>query len=318
MSEEFEGLQEPADTGIQETTEDTNNEPAPEGEQGNNDLEETGTDGGYEEADATDHDATEVVKPKTVTQYSTDELTTIIQNDGEVDVSRLSQEGVALMKAMQRGFTPKLEEAASIRKELKELKDSFEAAKPPKQPETLEEAYDANPQEVTQYIDGELAKLINEDAAKNAVDIEQLRNLKQTLAFREINTLRDQRQSQARSQQVMQKMISAVPDLETKQGALAKFAIEVLNYTSEELASATNPSVSGEAAVRTVSRINAAYEKFNASNSVHSKQKQKQPTKVEAPGGEFTTKTPERHTELKSKAIRGETPWSNYFMSLEE
>lgn len=297
-NEEFEGLQ--------ESVEESDN------------LEEPQQEPDVEEENEAE-ESEEVVEQETMPQvYSTEELTQIIREDGEVDTKRLSPEGIAIMKAMQRGFTPKLEEAASIRRELEDFKRQYEESKPKPQPSTIEEAYDQNPKEVIGYIDGEIQRLIQEDASANLAQIEQLRTVKQDLSFREVNSLRSQAQTQQQTQAVMQKMMQAVPDLQTKQADLAKFAKDMLGYTDEELRQATSPAVAGEAAIRNVMRINSAYEKINAGKTVQTKQKQKKPTKVEQPGQSYTPKTTSKQAELKSKAVKGEVPWSEYFLSLEE
>lgn len=301
-NEEFEGLQ--------ESVEESDNLEEPQQEL---DVEEG------EDVETEEPAEQETVEQEAAPQiYSTEELTQIIREDGEVDTKRLSPEGIAIMKAMQRGFTPKLEEAASIRRELEDFKRQYEESKPKPQPSTIEEAYDQNPKEVIGYIDGEIQRLIQEDASTNLAQIEQLRTVKQDLSFREVNSLRSQAQTQQQTQAVMQKMMQAVPDLQTKQADLAKFAKDVLGYTDEELRQATSPAVAGESAIRNVMRINSAYEKINAGKTVQTKQKQKKPTKVEQPGQSYTPKTTSKQAELKSKAVKGEVPWSEYFLSLEE
>lgn len=254
--------------------------------------------------------------PVVKAQYTLEEVTELIRNDGDIDTSRLSPEGQAVMKAMQRGFTPKLEEAAAIRKELEEVKQAIESAKPKEQPKDIYEAYDQDPKGVLEYVDGEIGRLIQEGAADNAIQIEQLRNLKDQFRDRELQKLRSQSTQASQVHQAMQEIRKQVPDIAQKEQALAKFAIEVMGYTPEELAQVTNPAI-GMSAVQAIARINRTYDRFNAGRTVQTKKEKPKPTQVETPGRGFEPKQTNPLEDLKKNAIKTGN-FRDYFLALEE
>lgn len=256
-------------------------------------------------------------QPVVKKMYTPEELQEIISSDGEVDVTRLTPEGQATMKAMQRAFTPKLQEAAEIRKELERIRQDIEAAKPKAQPKDIYEAYDQDPEGVSQYVDGEITRLIREDAAANAGQIEQLRNLKDQFRDRELNKLRTQSTQSRQIAEVVADIQRTVPDIATKQNALAKFALEVMGYTPEELAAATDPAVAGRQAVQVISRINQTYDRFMAGKTVAQKQVRPKPTAVESPGRGFESKQINPIDTLKKKAIETGN-FRDYFLALED
>lgn len=250
-------------------------------------------------------------------QYTSEEIAEILKSDQEVDTSRLSAEGKAVMKAMQRGFTPKLEEAAEVRRELAELRKAMEEAKPKAAPETIEEAYDQDPKGVIEHINQEIRNLAA-DPVNNFGQVKELELLKEQLRDRELAKVQSENVKVKEVAKVQQAMVQAVPDIQTKGPELSKFAVEVLGYTQEELVHNSNPTTVGMDAVRFVQRINTAYEKMNAVKSLPAKQQKAKPTKVETPGQQHTPPAPDRVGELKSKAMSGEASWSDYFTSLEE
>jgi hypothetical protein len=108
-----------------------------------------------------------------------------------------------------------------------------------------------------------------------------------------------------------------VPGIETKQHDLAKFAQEQLGWTPEEIATYTNVAQRGMDAVNEISRINRAYDKWNAQNTVKTKKVTKQPAKVEEPGSGHTP-APEEDSFAKAKeaAKRGEISWTEDLLKM--
>lgn len=250
------------------------------------------------------------------TPYTSEEIAELIREDGDIDTSRLSPEGQAVMKAMQKGFTPKLQEAAEARKELERIRQEIEAAKPKAQPRDIYEAYDQNPQEVLAFVNQEIARLANEDAYGNVAEIERLRDMKTDFYNREAVKYKETQAKQMESNLVLQEIYKAVPDIETKQLELKDFAINVMGFSEEELARETSPSA-GMTAATTIKRINQAYTKFNAGKTAQSKATKPAPTKVEKPGQGFTPpKTNETADRIKSAKETGD--WSSVFLNLEE
>ena len=236
-------------------------------------------------------DGEEIVTPvkseekKTVKKepYTEAEIQEILKGDGEIDTTRLSPAEQATMKAMQRGFTPKLQEAAELRREVEELRKQVTEATPKEQPADIYQAYDQDPDGVLQYVDSQINELVATGDAAKMGDIRQLESLKYEFNRRDVQKLRQQNTTQSTETSHMTAILSAVPDLATKQQALKDFAITELGYTEEELASETNPSISGSNAVRAITRINTAYDKAQAKITVKKKRRVKKATNVEQP-----------------------------------
>lgn len=243
------------------------------------------------EADHNHHTEYTEGTPATVVKqpYTPEELGEILRQEdfSSIDTSRLTDEGKAIMKSMQSGLTPKLQEAAELRREMEQLRQEMQAAKPQEQPKDIYEAYDRSPTEVMGTINGEIQRLINEDPVANARSIEELREVKNELVLRDVQKVQTERTQNLEVQRVTQAVFKAVPDLAQKQQALQKFAIEVMGYSPQELAQETNPAVAGDGAVRTIVRINNAYDRFNATATVKQKEVKPQPTEVEKGGAGF-------------------------------
>ena len=259
-------------------------------------------------------------EPVVKTQYTPEEIQEILSSDGEVDIDRLSPAEQATMKAMQRAFTPKLQEAAELRKEMADIRRQMEEAKPKQQPQDIFEAYDQDPDGVLEYVNGEISKL-SENPQENLLAIEQLRDLKLAFNRRDIQRFQDASKSKNQARQHVQKMMEHIPDLPSKQASLREFALNELGYTPEELAYETDPTKVGENAVRAVMRINAAYDKFNARKTVKEKKAPKVPTKVEKPANNDGTRIQpddlEELNELKKKGIKTGN-FKDYFAALSE
>lgn len=256
------------------------------------------------------------VKPKAKAQYTPEEIQEILANDGDIDTTRLSPAEQATMKAMQRAFTPKLQEAAELRKEMEKLRSELQP-KTQEEPKDIYEAFDRDPKEVMGYVDSQIAELAT-NPTENIAQIEQLRSLKFEFQQRAINNIQKQGSQQADMQKHVQAMLEAVPDLPAKQEALKDFAINYMGYTLEELAHETNPSVVGQHAVNTVKRINAAYNKLHAKTTVKKKKVVKRASTVEKPsvGGFESKDTPEIES-IKKEALKSKN-FKAYFAALEE
>lgn len=249
--------------------------------------------------------------------YTEAEIQEILNIDGEIDTSRLSPAEQATMKAMQRGFTPKLQEAAELRKEVALLREQMKEAKPVEQPSDIFVAYDEDPDGVLRYVDNQIQELATTGDAESMASIRQLEALKFDFNRRDVQKLRDQTSTRSKQSEIMNQIITAVPDLATKQGKLKEFAITELGYTEEELANETNPAVAGIGAARAIARINTAYDKAQARTTVRRKRK-KVPMSVEKPsaGGFVKPESDELNTTKQAALESGD--FSNYFAALEE
>ena len=249
--------------------------------------------------------------------YTAEEIQDILKSDGEVDTERLSPAEQATMKAMQRAFTPKLQEAADLRREMEDMKRSIEDSKPKAEPTDIYQAYDQDPEGVLKYVDSQINEIV-QSGTPDLAQIRQLESLKYDFNRRDLKKFQDNASTQVAQTKHMQEILTAVPDLATKQGALKDFAINELGYTEQELANETNPSIAGSGAARVISRINTAYDKAQARVTVRRK-RVKKPTNVEKPSANGIEK-PTGDTDFKSiKAKASESGnYDDFFAALEE
>ena len=259
----------------------------------------------------------EEVPVKKKEPYTAEEIQEILKADGEVDTERLSPAEQATMKAMQRAFTPKLQEAADLRREVENMRKSLEDSKPKAEPKDIYEAYEQDPDGVLQYLDSQAEALVAENKPENMAQIRQLDSLKHEFNRRDMQKVRDANVTQNTQAGHMQAILQAVPDLAEKQGKLKEFALTMLGYTEQELAQETNPSVAGAGAARAIARINTAYDKAQAKVTVKRK-RVKKATNVEKPSsGGFETPTPDNVKDAKDAGMKSGN-FKDFFAALEE
>jgi hypothetical protein len=258
-----------------------------------------------------------VEEPKS--QYTPEEVKGIMASgefDG-IDTSRLSEEGQLVMRSMQAGLTPKLQEASELRKqqellqeEVKSLREAQVAQKQTVEPQTVYEHFDADPDGTLQYIDGERRKLESQNGdGQFAENIRQLDKLENDLVRYESKKFRDTLNHQQQVASAYTALQQAVPGIETKQEALKDFALSYLGYTPNTLAQATDITTSGQSAVETIARINTAYEKINAVTLAKAKKVTPAPVKVETPGSGFETPVRDTYADKLKQAKAGEISW---------
>ncbi len=276
----------------------------------------------YEADDTTEYDeeADEpVVEAKTQKQskklYSPDEIKQLLKDKdfSGIDTSRLSEEGQAVMRAMQAGLTPKLQETAELKRELSEIRNLIKESAPKPQPKDIYEAYDANPSETMDFVNGRIKQMINDGV--DIHEIEKVREVREQLRERRVLKMQEQAKGNSSTQESVNALLRAVPDVEAKQVELRDFAINFMGMTPEEVAYETSINERGMDAVKMIARINAAYEKVNAGKRAKAKVKAKT-TKVEKPGSGFQkNQTTERDLFNKSRKTG---QWRDYFLNMEE
>lgn len=275
-----------------------------------------------EDEDVEYEDEEEETTPNIVTAklYTSEEIKELLA-DGDfskVDTSRLSEEGKLVMKSMQSGLTPKLQEAAELRKQMQQLQETVEKAIPKPAPKDIYEAYDQDPEGVTKFINNKIDELI--DSGADMKDVEKLRETRYRLKERGVkqDVASPVDQDQLKAQQTVAALVSAIPDIEEKQQELKAYAMEVMGYSEQELLAAT-ALTRGEDAVKEIVRINNAYRKYTAPVRAKKKAKRKQPTSVEKSGGGFD-KQDTTISDLKTKAKKtGESgDWFDVFYAMEE
>lgn len=196
----------------------------------------------------------------------------------ETEVPATPEEGTDVkvpLKALQEEKRKRQEYEAK----LKEIEERLNAVPQPKQEQSLEDIYAADPQGTTSRINAEIARLQNDDPFQNAEQIERLRDLKIELREKvQVRQVTSEKQFVAELQR-------EVPDLQAKSDEYTKFALEQLGYDRETLATLTNPSiVGGKAAIKFVKAVATQYARANATQTIKAKSVQAQPTKTETPG----------------------------------
>jgi len=225
-----------------------------------------------------------------VTPYTPEEFEQLLKTDGQVDFRRLTTEGQAIWKSVDRGLKPKLEEAAQLRKQF----ETYQQTVPQQQyapqqtqqtPRTLYEAFYQNPDQVLQTVRDRLYQSkLADPYSEDVVKLEQLRD-----------DLTDRR-SQISSNQMRAKMVmdeantavrQAIPDYETKREELTKFAT-TLGLSDQELSTLCNPLITGPTATKLTLAINSLYDKIHSGNL--KKKEVKEAIKVEKAGSGFEQK----------------------------
>lgn len=174
----------------------------------------------------------------------------------------------------------------ALEKEVEELKKS----QPPPQPQppaqkTVYDYYDEDPQSVMQWINGEIAKLTEEDPFGNVAKIELLRDQKADLRQYGIS------KASELSTSFRQEIQKAVP----KMDAVTEYAVKELGYSSDEMKFLTAPAQNKAEAdfkLKTLKTIQRAYDKENAGKGIDKKEVKRQPTQVERPGSGVSTPSP--------------------------
>lgn len=147
----------------------------------------------------------------------------------------------------------------ALEDEIRKLKEEQQAKQPtpqkPVEQKTLYEHYDDNPKAVTDWINGEIARLTNEDPYENALQIENLRDQKAELK------LYGQQRQVTKQNTFIAELNKAIPNITDRAPKLIQFAQTELGYTPEDINALTNPNLVGEAmAIKNTKMINRLYE----------------------------------------------------------
>jgi hypothetical protein len=254
--------------------------------------------------------------PKVEKLYSPEEIKELVSTGDftRIDTSRLSEEGKLVMKSMQSGLTPKLQEAAELRREMQELKESVQKALPKAQPKDIFEAYDQDPNAVTTFLNNNVQEAI---ASQDQVAIERAREDREQVRHYAV-TKPVAVEPQLEANNIAVEMLKAVPDIQTKQEALLKHALEVMGYEREEVEQLTNLD-RGHQAVREIVRINQSYDRHMAPKRAAEKEVKKTPPTVEKSGGGFEkNQTTGKDRIAQAKKSGTQSDWMDVFMNMED
>jgi len=214
--------------------------------------------------------------------YTPQELEALLQSEGEIDTSRLSTEGKALMKSFQRGMEKKFQQVAEMRK-------AAEAQAKPQDPrEQLFQRYVQDPGGVTDEINSEIEKLESVDPADAQYaaarkTIARLHALKDGFFTKRQSVIEHGQQADIIVANTQAEITKAIPDFETKAPKLTEFAVS-LGLTLKEVQALTDPMVVGPMALRLTKAINAAYDKINAPRTAETKVKKDAPPPLQRGG----------------------------------
>lgn len=213
--------------------------------------------------------------------YTPEELAEIIEKDLPIDTSRLTPEGIALMKSFQKGFTPKLQEAAEAKKQLEELKAELEkikeATKSPE--EKLRDEFMRDPDKVLGEINGVISDLlIDASIAKTEGDdgklleikqkIVQLENIKSKLLMEKPKVeLQQSTERERLALSALNNAIEQAPIIKEKGDDIYNYAVSKLGYTPEILQRMLDPVVNGvDVVAKNLVLLARAYEAYEMQN----------------------------------------------------
>jgi len=161
------------------------------------------------------------------TPYTAEELSALLESDGEIDTSRLSAEGRAIQKSFQRGLDKKFKELSEQRRE-----PSVQQRQEPSDPkEKLFREYMQKPGDVLRRINAEIEKLEASDPAEENYgqkrrDIARFQALKEEFRDRKEQVLQFESVMDRVSSESERDLLTAYPDYFQKAEQLTQFALD--------------------------------------------------------------------------------------------
>lgn len=201
--------------------------------------------------------------------------------DNGADNGDLSQEQQTQQTAPvipRKAYESEKEKRQRAERERDELKEQLSKAAP-KQPTTIEEAFDMNPAEVMAYLDREM---LNARAAYDQEKLEELRDQKNNLLARAVLNAEHRTSRETAVAKINAEIYKAVPDFEAKRSELVQLA-EDYGLNKKEAEDILNPLVVGETAARMAKMLNKVHAIANAGKTAKGKEV-KQPNRVESAG----------------------------------
>jgi hypothetical protein len=236
--------------------------------------------------------------------YTPEEIELIMASEGEVDTDRLSPEGQAVMKQLQRVYTKKFQSLADEKRSFEQKKT--EQAQQSKD-DYLYNEFKKDPERVIGDINAEIGKLkFEEYDEENKKKIEILTNAKEKLFLRKLQ----EGETVAKTQEIISRtnndILSEIPDFKEKQPKLTELG-KTLGFSDDELVYLTNPLNTGKYAAKLTKVLNKVYDLLNTSKTAEKKQVKPPPTALVRPGsggGGVKTKDPSEMTYQEYKAMR--------------
>ena len=210
-----------------------------------------------------------VAKP----MYTTEEIETLLKQsddgDAKVDFDRLSPEGKAIWKSVDRGLKPKLQERVELKRRLEALEERTLQQKAPESTDPKEQfyrRYRQDPLGFTKEVNAEIEKLADSDdpfdATKKIAVLNTVLN-----EFRERRHADEGMQSTVRNIQteVITEIMQIAPNYAEVRDEVTKFAVDTMGYTEDEIGKLTNPAYVGKSvAVKNFKVVYNAYKSTKA------------------------------------------------------
>ena len=221
-----------------------------------------------------------------VIAYTPEEVEELLKGDGQVDFRRLSPEGQAIWKSVDRGLKPKLEERSRLLDEVQQLRSYQPPTQPPPPPpNNIYGMFQQDPDGTLRQVKQALYNAKLKDPFSE--EVTKLEMLRDDLTEKSMVMTRNAFNSQRAMDSAYSTVKSYIPDYETKREKLTEFA-GGLGITKEELGFLTDPTVFGNLAPKLTLAINTLYDKMQVGDI--KKKEVKKAINVEKAGGGFDTK----------------------------
>jgi len=183
----------------------------------------------------------------------------------------------------RKAYQAEKEKRQGLEKRLQEMEQQLAATKTatatPKQPETIEELFDVNPDAALSHIDQQIR------AAKDAYDVDaeqRFKDIKVDLVARGLRSQHQRQSQETLASKINTEIYKAIPDFDAKKPALVALAVEY-GLTVQEAAQVMDPAVVGDTAARMAKMLNKVHAVVNAGKTAKTKEV-KQPNRTEPAG----------------------------------
>jgi hypothetical protein len=222
-----------------------------------------------------------------VKTYTPEELANLIASDEEIDTSRLSIEGQALMRSFQRGLTPKLQQIAELRKQ---LESDLRQKEMPKT-KTIADYFEDDPEGTLVWIDQQIMQKktlamqhktqADYDSALTAMsEASDWESVKSTLVAKSLFA-----QTKVNSEErKLRKALESFPDYESKKEMAIKFLLKENPEFTEEEAREVIDASKGKSSIKLAKLISRLADKSATIPNSDSKIVKKAPDALGRPG----------------------------------
>lgn len=210
----------------------------------------------------------------------------------------------------RKAYQAEKEKRQGLEKRVQEMEQQLAAAKTaaatPKQPQTIEEAFDQNPEGVLTYVDQQIA------AANAAYDPDEAQKWKDAKVDLVARGLKSQHQRQTKESHVAKintEIYKAIPDFDTKRPELVALATEY-GLTEQEAVDIFNPEVVGDSAARMAKVFNKVHTIVNAGKTAKAKEVKTPPRTEGAGTGGFSNSNPTNKQLNRAKETGNLDDWA--------